>query len=136
MTSLDSNVSAANGPTKILKDWESAMTTTSRSELYTFIHDRTFETSGAGLYWFRALVIFNAEKRRGRAETKVTAMLAGYDDGIVDVFAAGQLTAEEFHLSFKPDFQKYEYDRGAGSLKIHGQSEKMGKYLVEIIPLP
>jgi hypothetical protein len=112
------------------------MPTTSRSELYTFIHDQTFETNSAGLYWFRALVIFNAKKAHGRAETKVTAMLAGYHDGIVDVFAAGQLTADRFHLSFNPDFQKYEYDRDAGSLKIEGASEKMGKYLVEIIPLP
>lgn len=60
---------------------------------------------------------------------------SGPDDGTIDIDAAGDVVIEDYHLSFKPAFQRYEFERKSGSLIISGSSPKMeGSYKVTITP--
>jgi hypothetical protein len=107
----------------------------SKRRLYEFVHGWNFPTNNAGNYWFRALVTFDGAKR-ARDETEVTVRVAGYEDGAIEVRETRLLNTEDFHLGFKADFQKYEYDQEIGILVISGNSPKMrGPYRVEITPL-
>lgn len=60
---------------------------------------------------------------------------AGLSDGNIDIADITKVRIEEFHLSFKPAFQEYEYDRSDHSLLVSGESTKMGgKYQLRIKP--
>lgn len=112
------------------------MSMKSRQNLYAFVHDWNFETNGAGFFYFHALVAVEAPKKRLRAETEVTAMVAGYHDGVIGLREAGGLTRRNCHLEFKADFQDYTYDEEAGVLFVRGNSPLLGEaYQIEIVPL-
>lgn len=51
---------------------------------------------------------------------------SGPNDGDVNIDDTEKVRIEDFHLSFKAAFQKYEYDDDEKSLIISGSSLKMG----------
>ena len=60
---------------------------------------------------------------------------SGPDDGTVDIDDTAKVRIEDFHLQFKPAFQKYTYDPADHALLISDTSPKMGgNYTVRIKP--
>ncbi|CTQ69654.1 hypothetical protein LAX5112_02199 [Roseibium alexandrii] len=59
----------------------------------------------------------------------------GFNDGRVDLDEAPHASVEDYHLTFYPKFQEYEFDQNTGDFIITGASDKMGgDYVVTISP--
>lgn len=76
----------------------------------------------------------------GRAERTFTSTFrafigSGPSDGNVDIDDVNDVEIEEFHLAFKPGYQKYKFSERDHSLTISASSPKMGgRYTVKITP--
>ncbi len=85
---------------------------------------------------FRAVVVYESEKRTTTRVTSITAcVLSGPNDGILSLGEAKGLRPEDYHLDFSPDFQEYRYAESTHALVVSGKSEKMGVYKVTITPV-
>lgn len=69
-------------------------------------------------------------------ETTFRAFIgSGPDDGSIDLDDTAKVKIEDFHLSYKPVFQDYQFDQDDNSLIISASSAKMGgEYSVKVIP--
>jgi hypothetical protein len=66
--------------------------------------------------------------------TVVTLERSGYNGGDIHLVESSPFLAATHHLDFSADFQSYEYDKVEHGLVIEGQSPKMGKYRISILP--
>jgi hypothetical protein len=60
---------------------------------------------------------------------------SGPDDESIDLDDTAKVRIEDFHLSFKPMFQDYQFEEEDNSLTISAASPKMGgEYSVKVMP--
>lgn len=93
-----------------------------------------FIVTAVGHCKFQAEVTYQSGSKTVVHETECTIFRNGIEDGKVSLEEDGPLVSEMFHLDFSPDLQTYEFDKGSQALIITGNSKKMGKYRVEIVP--
>ena len=89
--------------------------------------------SGRFKVWCR--VSFHAPNGDAFEDTLVTLLFDGYEQGRIDIDEMGELTVEDFHLRFSPDFQSFTFDTDNDTLVVEGSSPKMGgDYMVRMHP--
>jgi hypothetical protein len=77
-------------------------------------------------------------KWRGRSQigsTVVRLERSGYNGGDVHFVESAPFVSETHHLTFSADFQSYSYGSADHALVIEGQSSKMGRYMIIVLPI-
>ncbi|MNR38817.1 hypothetical protein D3C85_1569520 [compost metagenome] len=94
-----------------------------------------FQVMPVGNFLFGARITYKSE-RRGTERENCTVMMVrnGIQDGEINIYEKGILTADTHHLGLNSQYQDYEFDRGDGSFLITGKSKKMGSYSIRISP--
>ncbi|WP_277809707.1 hypothetical protein [Chromohalobacter canadensis] len=109
-------------------------------ESFHAIHDfkdaHDLETDQVGNLDFRAFVEYRSPSRNASEITNVKIIRNGYQDGQISIEESGELVAENYHLDFTTQYQKYRYCEEGKKLSVAGGSPKMGgKYSVAISPV-
>lgn len=91
---------------------------------------------GGGLQ-FKAQINYSSKVRSTVEHTDVKISLSGFGtDGAIEIYEAGDLTNEEYHLGIAPAFGKYKLEKSTGELVFTNTSSKMGgNFTVRILPL-
>lgn len=104
--------------------------------IHDFIGAHNLESDQVGNVCFEAFVEYRSPARNVSEIAKVKIIHNGYQDGQISLEEAGELVAEEFHLDFTTQYQKYNFSVGDRKLLVSGSSTKMGgKYNVTISPI-
>ena len=82
------------------------------------------------------IVEYEAKRRSIKERTRVVIhRYAGPDDGKISLDERGKLVVEKYHLDFHPRWQAYSFIPADKSLRITGESDKMGgAYAVNLTP--
>jgi hypothetical protein len=87
---------------------------------------------GVGNLSFNATIIYYHHSNKIETENlNVHIFLNGYEGNLIDIAEGKKLKSETHHLSFKPEFQEYNFDEINNIFSVSGESSKMGKYKVE-----
>jgi hypothetical protein len=86
----------------------------------------------AGNLSFNATIIYHHHGNKIETENlDVHIFLNGYEGNVIDISEGNKLKSEMHHLSFKPEFQEYNFDEINNIFSVSGESSKMGKHKVE-----
>lgn len=100
-----------------------------------FMEFHNIESDSFGNLNFAALVEYRSPARNASEITNIKIIRNGYQDGQIKLGETGDLKAEEYHLDFTTQYQKYSFSEANGKIVVSGQSPKMGgKYTVDILP--
>ena len=109
------------------------------SELYDFVEffgHKALGVDPVGNCHFEGLVRYRSSKEPFVGRTSILIVRNGFEDGKISLSEQSGLEAEQFHLDFSPDFQKYKFNKKSRSLRVSGSSDKMGgEYRVSITPV-
>lgn len=84
---------------------------------------------------FRALVKYQSQTSSNSHSTVVRVRRHGQDNGKVRINKEQGLFATFPHVDFMPPWQQYDFDGTDSSLRVVGQSDKLGgQYVVSIRP--
>lgn len=95
-----------------------------------------FTVMPKGNYLFNANIVYTSERRGTEKETCTVMMIRhGRQDGEINIYENGILTAETHHLGLNHKFQDYKFNEKDESFTITGKSSKMGgEYSIRITP--
>jgi|LNAP01.1.fsa_nt_gb hypothetical protein len=94
-----------------------------------------FQVMPVGNFLFGARITYISDKRGTERESCTVMMVRnGIQDGEINIYEKGVLTANTHHLGLKSQFQDYIYDKNDGAFVISGASKKMGEYSIRISP--
>ena len=94
-----------------------------------------FQVMPVGNFVFGARITYISDKRGTERENCTVMMVRnGIQDGEINIYEKGILTADTHHLGLNSNFQDYEFDRVDESFLITGKSPKMGEYSIRISP--
>jgi len=85
---------------------------------------------------FLGFVTYESKFGTENFKTRIRIQRSGYDDGKISLDESGRFVSEKYHLDFSARFQTVEYDEESKMLIIKDQSSKMGKYKLQILPVP
>lgn len=104
--------------------------------IHDFMEANDLETDQVGNLYFRAFVECRSPIRNVSEITNVKIIRNGYQDGQISIEESGELVAEDCHLDFNTQYQKYQFLEEAKKLSVVGSSPKMGgEYNVVISPV-
>ncbi|MFC3283058.1 hypothetical protein [Litchfieldella rifensis] len=104
--------------------------------IHDFMDAHEIESDQVGNLNFRAFVEYSSPSKNVSEITNVKIIRNGYQDGQIIVEESGDLVAENYHLVFTTQYQKYRFLQEGEKLSVVGDSQKMGGgYSVAISPV-
>ncbi|WP_022966493.1 hypothetical protein [Denitrificimonas caeni] len=109
-------------------------------ESFNAVHDlmeaHNLKSDQFGNLNFEAFVEYHSSAGSASEVTAVRIIRNGYQDGQISLEESGDLVAENYHLDFTTQYQKYSFSEVDNKLFVSGNSPKMGgKYNVAISPV-
>lgn len=104
--------------------------------IHDFMDAHNIKTDQSGNLHFKAFVEYRSPARNTSEIADIKIIRNGYQDGQISIEETGDLAAEDYHLDFTTQYQKYNFSKDDGKLFVAGNSAKMcGKYSVTISPI-
>lgn len=104
--------------------------------IYEFMGAHGLKSDTVGNLNFEAFVEYRSPARNASEITNVKIIRNGCHDGQISLEETGDLVAEDYHLVFTIQYQKYSLSDEGKKLLVLGSSPKIGgKYNVAISPV-